>query len=371
MRSWSFRLATIAGTEVRIHFTFLFLLLFFFWLGASEGGLGMALETMGFIVAVFTCVLLHEFGHVTAARRYGIRTPDITLLPIGGVARLERMPREPAHELVVALCGPLVNIVIGGLIYLTLLVLHMHMPTVKDIQMDLGHGEFLAELMVWNGYMVAFNMVPAFPMDGGRVLRAVLAMFMNYGKATRTAASIGQMIAVFAFVAVLFRPGNPGNYLLLIIALFIFMSAGQEASMVTQEETTRGLRVRDAMVTDFHTLGRGATLQDAVTLLLNGTQHDFPVVDADGRFVGLLLRKGLIGALAEHGLSYPAVTAMQPCEARLQPMDDLNSAMQLLRGSSCQVLPVLDPGSEKLVGLLTTENIGEMMMVRAALTNAA
>lgn len=368
MKSWSFRLTTIAGTEVRIHFTFLLLLVYFFWLGASQGGLGMALETMGFIVAVFTCVLLHEFGHVTAARRYGILTPDITLLPIGGVARLERMPREPAHELVVAICGPLVNVVIAGLLYAVLLLLNLHMPTMVDIEMDLVHGGFLTELMVWNLFMVAFNMIPAFPMDGGRVLRALLAMFMGYGQATRTAASIGQMIAVFAFVAMLFRPGNP---LLLIIALFIFMSAGQEANMVTQEETTRGLRVRDAMVTDFHTLGRGATLQEAVTLLLNGTQHDFPIVDSEGRFVGLLQRQGLIGALAEHGLQHPAVTAMQPCETMLHPMDDLNSAMQLLRSSSCPMLPVLDPDSEKLVGLLTTENIGEMMMVRAALTNAA
>jgi len=367
MRSWSFRLTIIAGTEVRIHFTFLLLLAFFFWMGASQGGLPAALETMGFIVAVFTCVLLHEFGHVTAARHYGIRTPDITLLPIGGVARLERMPREPVHELVVALCGPLVNVVIAGFILGVLLVLHLTMPTVADI--DLVHGGFLAQLMVWNIFMVAFNMIPAFPMDGGRVLRAVLAMFMDYGKATRAAASIGQTIAVFAFIAVLLWWSQ--HPLLLIIALFIFMSAGQEANMVTQEETTRGLRVRDAMVTDFHTLGRGATLQEAVTLLLNGTQHDFPIVDSEGRFVGLLQRQGLIGALAEHGLQHPAVTAMQPCETMLHPMDDLNSAMQLLRSSSCPMLPVLDPDSEKLVGLLTTENIGEMMMVRAALTNAA
>jgi CBS domain-containing protein len=167
---------------------------------------------------------------------------------------------------------------------------------------------------------------------------------------------------------VLFRNGNP---LLHIIARFIFMSAGQEASMVTQEETTRGLRVRDAMVTEFHTLSRGATLQDAVALMLKGTQHDFPVVDSEGRFAGLLPRQALIGALADHGLQYPAVTAMQPCETMLHPMDDLSNAMQRLRTSSCPVLPVLDPVSERLVGLLTTENIGEMMMVRAALTNPA
>lgn len=365
MKSWSFRVATIAGTEVRIHATFLLLLGFFFWQGASQGGLEAALETMGFVVTVFTCVLLHEFGHVTAARYYGIYTPDITLLPIGGVARLERMPREPLHELVVAICGPLVNVLIAGVLFL---LLNLRVPGNSDMDMDVIHNGFWAQVMVWNGFMVLFNMIPAFPMDGGRVLRAALALFMDYGRATRAAASIGQILAVFAFVAVLFRWGNP---LLLIIAVFVFMSAGREADMVTQEETTRGLRVRDAMLTDFHTLGRGATLQEAVTLLLSGTQHDFPIVDGEGHFVGLLPRQGLIAALAEHGLQHPAVTAMEKCETLLHPADDLNRAIELLRGGLCPVLPVLEPGTERLVGLLTTENIAEMLMVRSALGRVA
>ncbi len=365
MRRWSFRIATIGGTEVRIHGTFLLLLVYLFWVDASHGGSAAALESVLLVLAIFTCVLLHEFGHVLAARRYGIKTPDITLLPIGGVARLERMPREPVQELVVALCGPLVNVAIAGLIFL---VLGLRIPTLSEMDMDPVHG-FWAQLMIWNCFMVLFNMIPAFPMDGGRVLRALRAMFMNYGAATRMAASIGQTIAVLAFASVVLWWNHPllHNPFLLIIAMFIFLSAGQEASMVTQEETTRGLRVRHAMMTDFHTLTRGATLQDAVKLLLSGTQHDFPMVDGSGHFAGLLPRQALIGALAEHGPQHPATDAMDRCESSLHPEDELNEAMAQLRQSSCSVLPVLDPESGKLIGLLSTENIGEMLMVRAAL----
>lgn len=365
MKSWSFRIATFGGTEVRIHFTFFLLLLFYFWLGASQGGTAMALETMLLVGAVFTCVLLHEFGHVLAARRFGIQTPDITLLPIGGVARLERMPRNPWQELIVALCGPLVNVAIGLGIWFCLGFTN---PRDADIDMSPTQGGFWSMLMVWNGFMVLFNMIPAFPMDGGRVLRALLAMFMDYGAATRAAASIGQTIAVLGFVAVLFWWHNP---VLLIIALFIFMSAGQEASMVTQEETTRGLQVRHAMLTDFHKLTRGASLGDAVRLLLSGTQHDFPIVDGSGHFAGLLTRTALIGALAEHGPNHPVTDAMDKCEAALKPADPLNDAMALLRAAPCPALPVIDPENEQLIGLLTTENIGEMLMVRAALAQVA
>jgi len=361
MKSWSFRIANFGGTEVRIHFTFFLLLLFYFWLGASQGGTKMALQTLVLVGAMFTCVLLHEFGHVLAARRFGIQTPDITLLPIGGVARLERMPRDPKQELIVAVCGPLVNVAIALVIWA---LLGFKTPGHADFTMNPAKGGFWAMLMVWNGFMVLFNMIPAFPMDGGRVLRAVLAMFMEYGPATRAAASIGQTIAVLAFVIVLMIGKSP---LLLIIALFIFMSAGQEASMVTEEESTRGLQVRHAMLTDFHKLTRGATLGDAVRLLLSGTQHDFPIVDGGGRFSGLLTRTALIGALAEHGVNHPATDAMDKCETTLKPNDALNDAMALLRAAPCPALPVIDPESEQLIGLLTTENIGEMLMVRAAL----
>lgn len=362
---WSFRIFTFAGTEVRIHATFFVLLL----LVASQSimvgqGFAGALDSMLFILAMFTCVLLHEFGHVTAARGYGIRTPDITLLPIGGVARLERMPRKPSEELVVAICGPLVNVVIAAAIWL-----FFGMQAVIHPGYNFGQaGHFLEKLMVWNVVMVAFNLVPAFPMDGGRVLRAFLAMFMEYSKATRTAATVGQGIAMLvAIYMLLFATFHP---MLLLIAFFIFMAAGQEAAAVTQQEATRNLRVRDAMLTEFHVLPPEARLQDGVTLLLAGVQQDFPVMDSHGGIQGMLTRHDLIAALAENGPSYPVVLVMRRCPQSTTPLADLTQAIDALGGAECPMIPVIDPISERLVGLLTTENIGETLMVRAALMKA-
>jgi Zn-dependent protease/CBS domain-containing protein len=359
MKSWSFKVATIAGTEVRIHATFLVLVFFVGWSGAMSGGLEPALNAMAFLLAMFFCVLLHEFGHVLAAKHYGIPTPDITLLPIGGVARLQRMPRDPFEELVVAVCGPLVNIVIAGAIWLFLGAL-----PASGLEMDIVNGGLLPKIMVWNLWMVIFNMIPAFPMDGGRVLRAILAMMTGYGNATRMAASIGQGIATLGFIVALIWLHNP---ILLIIAVFIFMSAGQEAAMVSDQEATSGLRVRDAMLTDFHVLREDSVLREAVDLMLAGTQHDFPVVDAGGGFIGLLTRTGLIGALAAHGAQHSVISVMDQCETRLDPKIDLSSALEVLRGSPSPALPVIEPASQRLVGLLTPENVSELVLVRAAM----
>ena len=353
-------LGTFGGTEVRIHATFVLLLVFFGWQTAAIGGAMAAVKILAFILAIFSCVLLHEFGHVLAARRYGIHTPDITLLPIGGIARLERMPREPVQELIVALAGPAVNVVIGLLL---LAWRGFESPTFAEL--NLMEGSFSARLMAWNFYMVLFNMIPAFPMDGGRVLRASLAFFLDYVKATQVAASVGQGIAVFGAMAVLFL--GWANPFLLIIAIFIFMGAGQEAAYVTDQETIRGLRVRDAMVTNFRSLPHDAVLRDAVQFLLNGTQHDFPVLSASGGFTGMLSRRSLIGALSEFGPDHPVAAVTEPCQVTLEARQPLNESMEKLRASACPALPVLDPLSGSLVGLLTTDNVSEMIMVRAAL----
>lgn len=359
MKSWSIRLATIAGTEVRIHLTFLFLLAWVGWIASVQGGIGAALGSMGFIAAIFFCVLLHEFGHVAAARRYGIRTPDITLLPIGGVARLERMPRNPLQEFVVALCGPLVNVAIA-----LFLILFMGAAPSLNLDFDPLNGSLAQRLMQWNLLMVAFNMIPAFPMDGGRVLRAALAMAMDYGQATRIAAAVGQGIAAMGFFVALFA----FHPILLLIALFIYMSAGQEAAMVGEEEATRGLSVSDALVTDFHALRDDACLGDAVAVLLKGSQHDFPVLDVAGKLAGMLTRTALIGALAQHGTGHPVREVIEPAGEALDPRASLADAMRMLRASPLPALPVVD-STGRLAGLLTAENIGEMLMVRAALAH--
>ena len=359
---WSFRLFTFAGTEVRVHVTFLLLLLFVASQSFLSGqGLPAVMESTLFITIMFACVVLHEFGHVFAARGYGIRTPDITLLPIGGVARLERMPRKPSEELVVAISGPLVNVIIAAVIYLGFGISTAFHPGYDFIKT----GGFLEKLMVWNILMVAFNLIPAFPMDGGRVLRALFAMFMEYGTATRRAASIGQGIAMM--VAIYMLLNHTIHPMILLICFFIFMAAGQEAASVTQQEATRNLSVRDAMLTDFRTLPPEATLRDGVVLLLAGAQQDFPVLDTHGGIQGMLTRHDLISALAEKGPTQPVVDVMRPCPASTLPASELAQALETLSASDCPAIPVLDPIDGKLVGLLTTENVGETLMVRAAL----
>ena len=359
MNKWSYRILTVQGTEVRIHATFLLLVAFAGWTGAVEGGAAGAWHASLLICLMFLCVLLHEFGHVTAARRFGIKTPDITLLPIGGVARLERMPREPLQEFIVAVCGPLVNLVIALLIAVYL----QEVPSLS-MSVDFVNGSLLRSLMSWNLVMIVFNMIPAFPMDGGRVLRALLAMVMEYGRATRLAASVGQSLAILGFCYALFAIHSP---FLLVIAFFIFMSAGQEAAMVTEEESSRGLSVADAMLTDFHTLPLHAPLKRAVELLIAGTQHDFPIVDEHGKCVGLLLRKSLIAGLAEKGSEPSVAEFMTEHEESALPSEALAEGMAKLRGSANPMLPVIDTTSGKLVGLLTSENIGEVLMIRDAL----
>jgi Zn-dependent protease len=359
MKRWSLHVGTFGGTEVRLHATFLLLVALFGWVTLANHGPAAALQTVAFIIAIFFCVLLHEFGHVLAARRYGIQTTDVTLLPIGGLARLERMPRKPSQELVVALAGPAVNVAI----YLLILPFLSSAPPFS-FRYDMMQAPFFERLAYWNMMMVAFNMIPAFPMDGGRVLRSALAHVMDYGNATRIAATIGQTIAVIAGVLALFTTGNP---LIVIIAIFIFMGAGQEAAYVSDQEALRGLRVQDAMLTDFRTLRQDAVLKDAVDLLLSGTQHDFPVMNTEGQVHGMLTRTSLISGLAQHGPQQAVTTVSEPCDMTLKPYHPLQDAMDHLRSSSSPALPVLDPLSGKLLGLLTLENIGEMMMVRAAL----
>ena len=359
---WSYRIATIAGTEVRIHATFLLLLIFFASQGMSGGrGLAGAWDAVALVLAMFTCVLLHEFGHVQAAKLYGIRTPDITLLPIGGVARLERMPRKPSEELVVAICGPLVNVVIA-------VVIALFLGVTGNFDMSFNittEAQFLPTLMKWNVMMVVFNLIPAFPMDGGRVLRALLGMVVDYGRATRWAASVGQGIAMLVVLGMLIN----GSFqpFLMLIAVFIFIAAGQEAAMVTQQEATKDLLVRDAMLTQFQALRPADLLRDAVSHLLAGSQHDFPVLDEQGDVMGILSRKRLVSALAEFGPGHPAQLVMEPCAQSVTSLQSLSQALDLLNTSPCPAVPVVDATSGRLIGLLTAENIGEMLMIRAAL----
>ena len=222
---WSLKIAKLAGIDIFIHFTFFVLVTWVAFIQRKlNGSIGAAFSGVAFILAVFTCVVLHELGHALAAKKYGIRTQDIILLPIGGVARLEKMPNQPIQELWVALAGPAVNVVIAALLAVYLWITNTLIP---DNQLTMTTAAFIERIMGINIFLVLFNMIPAFPMDGGRVLRALLATRLAYIKATKVSANLGQGIALLFGVIGLFY-----NPILLFIAFFVWMGAAQETRMV-------------------------------------------------------------------------------------------------------------------------------------------
>jgi stage IV sporulation protein FB len=356
--SWSFPIGTVLGTVIRIHLTFFLLLLWIAGSGFAVGGTPEAISSTIFVLLLFLCVLLHEFGHVLAARRYGIRTPDITLLPIGGVARLERLPEKPAEEFVVALAGPAVNLVIAVLLYLII----GGMPSMQAAAELHSPGHGILERLAWvNVTLVLFNLIPAFPMDGGRVLRAFLAWRMGYVRATQIAAGVGQVVAFL--LGLLGLVG--GNPLLVFIALFVYLGAASEAHAVQMRETGRGIPASAAMVTRFETLSPTARIEDAVILLLATTQHEFPVVDGAGALRGVLTRDDMIRALKESGPDAPVLDAMRREIPLVHSRQCLAEAMKALQQTQSPAVGVVDVGG-KLVGLLTPESVGELLMVHGA-----
>jgi len=353
---WSIPVGVVKGTVIRIHLTFV---LFLAWIAVtaySRGGQRAALEGVLFISLVFASVLLHEFGHVFAARRYGIRTPDITLLPIGGVAQMERIPEKPSEELVVALAGPAVNVVIAGVLALALGGLP-HIGVGLNLE---NPGVSLLGRLAWvNVTLVLFNLIPAFPMDGGRVLRALLALRMSHARATRAAAGVGQVAAFGLGLAGLF-----GNPMLIFIALFVYMGATSEGTAAQQREASASLVALDAAVTRFEVLSPASTVANAVEHLLRTSQHDFPVVDGAGRMRGVVTRNGMIRALQATGPETPVLDAMQrdiPVIGAAQPLEE---AVRLMQDGRLPAVGVVDDEG-RLVGLVTPENLGELMMVQA------
>ena len=316
----------------------------------------MMLTGIGFILSIFGCVVLHELGHALAARRYNIPTKDITLLPIGGVARLERMPEDPKQELWVALAGPAVNVVIATILFI-LIQLWIDISTIYEIK--LTEGIFLVNLMWVNVILVIFNLLPAFPMDGGRVLRALLAYRYEYVRATQIAASIGQFMAILFGIWGLFS-----NPFLLFIAIFVYLGAGEEAHMVQMKSIFKGVPVRQAMVTRFETLQEHDTVATAVEKLIAGSQHDFPVIDHD-MIVGVVTRHDLLRALAEKDQQTPISQIMQRNCPVIDEKEMLESTFQKMRQGNIPTLPVVR--GNQLIGLITLENLGEWMMVQSAL----
>jgi len=358
---WQWKLARIAGIDVYMHATFLLLIgwvAFNHW--TEQGTLDAVISGVFFILLLFGFVVMHEYGHALTARKFGIKTRDITLYPIGGVARLERMPEKPIEELWVALAGPAVNVVVAAALFSYLLLTRTFEPFTS---LTISTGSFIERLMVVNLWLVGFNLIPAFPMDGGRVLRALLGLRMEYVQATHVAATVGQGFAFLFGIIGLFS-----NPFLLFIAFFVWMGASQEASMVQMKSSVSGIPVTRAMLTDFQALTPRDTLARVVGLILAGSQHDFPVIQ-DDQVVGILDRDAFMKALSERGQSTLVAEVMRRDVSEIDSHEMVEAALRRLQENGSKTLPVTHNG--QLVGLITSENITEYLMIRSALRTAS
>lgn len=352
----SLEIGRIAGTRVKVHFTFL---LFLLWIGVSDylaRGAQAAAQSVSFIVLLFTCVMLHEFGHILVARRFGVRTPEAELYPIGGVAKMERIPEKPAQEFAIAIAGPLVNVVIAAL-----LIVLGGLPDQAGVPAaDAAASQpLLQRLATANIVLVIFNLIPAFPMDGGRVLRALLASRMGYAKATRIAARLGQALAAVFVAAGLFY-----NPVLMFVGIFVYLAAAGESESVSLRHLTRGLSVSDAMETTGLVLAPEASLAEAVDALLSSPQKELPVIDAAGRGLGLISREGLIRALHGGTAGLRAADIIEPAEAVTEGLA-LDAALDRMNGTRARAMLVA-AADGRFAGLLTADNISEMMLIHHA-----
>jgi Zn-dependent protease len=359
--AWALRIGTLTGIPIRVHVTFFILL---FWFGSVSAGEGRGFfGGILFLLLLFGCVVLHELGHATMARRYGVRTSEIVLYPIGGIARLERMPSGKA-ELWIALAGPAVNVVLAALLWATLRLTGSRSPTSPE---DLVAGApILWQLLVANIILFVFNLIPAFPMDGGRVLRAALSLAIGQTRATTVAARVGQGVAILFAILALYPP--PMRPVLLLIAFFVFVGAGQEEAYQRGRAAVTGRTAREAMVTRFESLAPQDSLGRAAELLLATHQQDFPVVDLWGRVAGILPRSTLLAALAAGGRERAVLEAMDrevTTVAADTPLEEV-----LTRFQSTAFKPIVVVGERGLEGMITLENLSELIEIHRSLRRA-
>jgi Zn-dependent protease len=355
----SIKLFDVAGTAVRVHPTFFLLLI---WIGAVhliKGSTWDALTGIAFVIVLFACVVLHEFGHILMARRFGIATPDVTLLPIGGVASMERLPEKPREEILVALAGPAVNLVIATVL---ISLIGDQLDLEKFAQIEAPKPGFLEQIAIANLVLFVFNLIPAFPMDGGRVLRAILTLKVGYTRATRMAATFGQALAVLFGVV-----GLLGNPFLVLIAIFIFLAASGEANYVEMKDQARGHSVRDAMIASFEILPTDANVDGAAALLLRTSQQDFPVVDGSGALRGVLTREALITALSTTGGKTPVLDIMAKDIPTVSEDSALEPIVKILMRGDTPAVGVVDQQG-RLRGYVNEQNLAEYFWIRSAQT---
>jgi Zn-dependent protease len=351
-------LGKIFGIKVDIHWTFSFIIIWIIYSNLRAGLTTLQIFwSLVFISSLFLCVVLHEFGHALAARRYGIETKDITLYPIGGVARLEKMPENPLAELVVAIAGPMVNVVI----MIALLPFIMNYNINQDSQTSalvVDQTNFLAKMGIINIWLAVFNLIPAFPMDGGRVLRALLTFKMGRVKATSIAATIGKGLALIFILT-----GFYLNPFLIFIGVFIILGAHSEAQMVQRTSYIENLTLRNALMTNYQTLDKNMPISESVRLLIAGEAKNF-VITENGLPFGVLNRDNIIYGISRFEQSYP----IGEIADRNVILRDINTPLQdvFIEFHKADTSIILVTELKEFVGIIDLENINELMMIIAA-----
>jgi len=342
---WSFGIGTWLGVPVRIHWTFLLLILGLgLWVGSVHGWVGAGWWVLT-VLLLFGSVLLHELGHSVAALGLGYKVRDITLLPIGGIARMERTPTDPLEELMITAAGPLVNFAIA-----LVLAVPLGLGWAQFRMVDLTTPYVVSNLLWLNLVLGLFNLLPAFPMDGGRLLRAVLALAVGRAPATRVAALLGQALAVLMMLV-----GVLLNWWLILIGVFVFLAARSEARAVQIEERMRGVTVGRMAIRDPAVLRGDSTLWEAEALARTTFQQDFPVVDREGRLVGILDRDALERGLRTSGPAGPVGGVAAPAQTAA-PGEELEEAFRRMGSVRSGAVVVVDPEG-RVVGLLPIEQI--------------
>ena len=358
---WSLTVASAFGIRIRVHFTFLLLLLWIVVEARAAAGWGAAAWGVAFIVATFTCVALHELGHSVVAQQFGVKVGSITLLPIGGVAALRSIPQKPAHEIAITLAGPLVNVAIFGVLFVAAVLAPFDVPYYPGLMtlpaLPIGGAELMGALLLVNKWMIAFNLIPAYPMDGGRLFRAVLAKWLPYPRATAVAATIGQVISG-GFI--LYGLWEPGWLMLAVIGVMIFLAAGAEEKSVRLQSTLRDVEVGRIMTPVFVTVVPDDTAASCLPWVFQRGQDDFPVV-ADDRLLGMLTRGAVLGA-AEQNSAARAAELMTTSFSCTRPDAPVAAVHETMQAGGQRTVPVIEDG--RLVGLLTLDNINRYFMFR-------
>lgn len=354
----SFKLGNIAGIGIFIHWTFAFLIIYVVFSNYRQGhNAEQILWTLLFVLSIFVTVFLHELGHALAAKKYNVKTRDITLLPIGGLARLDTIPEKPKEELVIAIAGPAVNLVLALITFLFISI-----PNAEELNSQLtggiNSGNFFLNFFVVNIWLAVFNMIPAFPMDGGRVLRALLSMKFERHVATNIAVGIGQFLAlIFVFL------GFYSNPFLIFIGIFIMLGAQAEAQYTNAKHILKGFKIKDATMRQYQTVNSNQTIKTAVDILLNGQSKNFLVLE-DSKPIGTLSRDEIIIALSGKGENEVIDNVMNKNLIFLKSDSPLESAYQQALEQKSVLMPVME--NDRLIGTLDTENILEFIMIKDA-----